>query len=128
MLLYFSIFITRVNKEIQTRCIDVVFIREFTGSYSKHSQSCICSYSFLLRENTVSKVPVFIIKILLNIPPVCIDFNVEETIPHSAPKIPLYRLITVSLYIPLHSWHWICMSCFLSIGISLILTLINLQV
>ena len=57
----------------------------------------------LLRKNAVPKVPVFIIKILHNIPPVCIDFNVEETIPHSTPKIPLYRPITVSLYIALHS-------------------------
>ena len=57
MLLYFPVFITRTNKEIQTYRIHEVLLLENTGSFSKHMQSWICPYLVQIRENTLSKVP-----------------------------------------------------------------------
>ena len=56
-----SLILSDLNKEIQTSHIHDVLIREYTVSYSKHLQSCIYQYSLWIRENTVLKMPVFII-------------------------------------------------------------------
>ena len=57
ILLYFAVFITRTNKEIQTHRILVVLLRQYTGSYSRHMQSWIYPYLVQIQENTVPKVP-----------------------------------------------------------------------
>ena len=57
ILLYFAVFITRANKEIQTHRIHVALLRQYTGSYSKHMQSWIYPYLVQIQENTVTKLP-----------------------------------------------------------------------
>ena len=57
ILLYFAVFITRANKEIQTHRIHVALLRQYTGSYSKHMQSWIYPYLVQIQENTVTRLP-----------------------------------------------------------------------
>lgn len=61
ILLYFPVFITHVNKDIQASRIHVALIREDSGSYAKHTQSCIYPYLVRIQEKTVPKMPVFTI-------------------------------------------------------------------
>ena len=63
MLLYFSVFITRMNKQIQASRIHVVFTWEYAGFNSKYNsiQSCTYPHFLRIRENAVPKHLVFTI-------------------------------------------------------------------